>query len=66
MSDVLPENLDAQVAQQQEATQQLIAPLVGVDVKDGRVTVSLRNGAEAWQALGALEIAATLIRNSYQ
>lgn len=66
MSDVVNNDLDAQVAEQQSATQQAITPLVGVDVKEGRVTVSLRNGAEAWQALGALEIAASLIRNSYQ
>lgn len=66
MSDVVDNNLDAQVAAQQEAAQKSLAPLVGVNVEDGRVSVSLRTGVEAWQALGALEIAAKLIRNSYQ
>ena len=40
-------------------------PLITVSDSNGQLQLTIRDGVSGWEALGALEVAALLIRNSY-
>ena len=40
-------------------------PLIVINDSDGKLQLTIRDGVSGWEALGALEVAALLIRNTY-
>ena len=46
--------------------EQTIAPLVGVNVIDGRLHITVNQEMNDWEALGLLDAAATLLRSKYK
>ncbi len=47
-------------------SEQTIAPLVGVNVIDGRLHITVNQEMNDWEALGLLDAAATLLRSKYK
>ena len=47
-------------------SEQTIAPLVGVNVIDGRLHITFNQEMNDWEALGLLDAAATLLRSKYK
>ena len=40
-------------------------PLIVINDSDGKLQLTIRDGVSGWEALGSLEVAALLIRNTY-
>lgn len=47
-------------------SEQTISPLVGVNVIDGRLHITVNQEMNDWEALGLLDAAATLLRSKYK
>ena len=45
--------------------QQALDPIVKVGAVDGQLQVTIREGVTGWEAIGALETALVLIKNTY-
>ena len=45
--------------------QQALDPIVKVGSVDGQLQVTIREGVTGWEAIGALETALVLIKNTY-
>ena len=46
-------------------TEQVVDPIVKVSSVNGQLQVTLREGTSGWEAIGALETALVLIKNTY-
>lgn len=60
----IPETQDPIETQTTSETQDAL-PLIVINDSDGKLQLTIRDGVSGWEALGALEVAALLIRNTY-
>lgn len=51
---------------EQDAVQAQLQPMIGLNVVDGKVQVTVSPAVEYWQAIGLLEVALKLIKDSYK
>lgn len=51
---------------EQDSVQAQLQPMVGLNVVDNRVQLTIKSGVEHWQAIGLLEVALKLLKDSYK
>lgn len=51
---------------EQDTVQAQLQPMVGVNVTDNKIQLTVKAGVEHWQAIGLLEVALKLLKDSYK